>query len=342
MQGRTVTIRMILNLNSVIKSAGNTARGIAGNAGLIVKAHAPEILVSAGLIGFGGTIWSACKATSKAHDILAEKEESMAELNDQLLRNDGYTPSMAARDEKAIQKQARNGLIRAYAPTVSMGIGSAALVLCGFGILNGRYVGVTMAYKTLESGYNHYRSNVIEEFGEDVDHRMLYSIKKEEMEAALREREDNRESKAEKGKRFGKRTKPATRYRDIYTNIFDNYSDRWKRYWTPEMVLDYLKQKEREFNDKLEINGSLFVNEINDALGFERTAEGAVTGWIKRKGLNRPGKKRVSIGLDEMPQEELREILACNRNEDIRVKIRMNPDGIIYDLVDQKDYDIIR
>ena len=331
---------MILNLNSVIKTAGNTAKGIAGNAGLIIKAHAPEILVGSGLVGFGVTIYSACKATSKAHDILAEKEESMAELNEQLARNDGYTLSMAARDEKAINKQTRNGLIKAYLPTASMGIGSAALILCGFGILNGRYVGVTMAYKTLESGYNHYRENVISEFGEETDRRMLYSIKKEEMEAALREREDNRDSKADKKHGPRKGRKPATKYRNIYSNIFDNYSDRWKRYWTPDMVLDYLNQKEREFNDKLEINGSVFVNEINDALGFERTAEGAVTGWIKRKSLNKPGKKRISLGIDEMPEEELREILSCTRNEDIRVKIRMNPDGVIYDLVDKKDYDI--
>ena len=98
-------------------------------------------------------------------------------------------------------------------------------------------------------------------------------------------------------------------------------------------MLEYLKQKQRELNDRLQINKHLFLNEVYDALGLERTTEGAIVGWIIT-----PGNKNsyVSLGIDEMPEEELREILRTHRNEDIRVKLRIIPDGIIYNLIDHQ------
>lgn len=315
-----------------IKGITDTAKGAAKTGLIVVKAHAPEILVGTGVVGFCVTVYEACVATNKAHDILDRKAEAETALADPHI-----APVIREQNLKTLNTVTRNALIKAYLPVGTTGLASVILVLSGFKILNGRFIGVAAAYKSLEAGMNRYRGNVIDEFGEEVDYRMLHGIKKEDEEAALKEREDNKDIQTDNKKKLIGKKAPKTRYQHIYDKLFDEYSDRWKRYWNAEMMLDYLRQKENEMNDRLQINKHLFLNEVYDALGLERTSEGQVVGWILTK--NNPNSK-VSFGLKEMPESVLRDILSVTRNEDLRVWLHFNPDGIIYRMIDQKDYDI--
>ena len=202
----------------------------------------------------------------------------------------------------------------------------------GYRIINGRYVATAAAYKVLENGFGRYRGNVVERFGKETDWELANDIKAETLEKAMAEREENRKIKEEnKGKKIG-RKRPKTAYQDIYCCIFDDYSDRWQRYWNAEQVLQYLKTKQNELNDMLRIRKHVFVNEVYDKLGLERTAAGAVNGWILTR--TNPD-SHISLGIDEMPADELRAILSTHRNDDIRVKIRLNPDGLIYNLIEE-------
>lgn len=42
----------------------------------------------------------------------------------------------------------------------------------------------------------------------------------------------------------------------------------------------FLQCQENYFNHKLKVTGHVFLNEVYDALGFERTREGAAMGWM--------------------------------------------------------------
>lgn len=322
-----------MNVTGFFKGLLSTAKSAAGNAGLVVKAHAPEILIGTGVVGFGVTVVEACGATNKARDILDEKEDRIRNVEEEC-EELGLGEESAQSVIRDVQKQTRVRLIKTYLPTATTGIASVILVLGGYKVLNGRYIGATMLCKTLEAGFERYRGNVIDEFGQEVDWRMMNSVKPEEMEKALREREDNRSLKEEnKGKLIGKK-KPKNRYGHLYRNIFDNYSSKWRRYWTAMQVLEWLRQKNRELNDRLMIVGHVFENEYNDIMGFERTSEGQLNGWIKRPGQT---VGHIDIGVDSLPEDVLRDILSCTRNEDIRVPLRPNFDGIIYDLIDKDD-----
>lgn len=321
-----------MNLPVIISKALNTAKGLAGNGLLLAKKHAPEIMIGTGIIGFGATVVETVKATNKTNDILNNRDKKIQIYDKELRENpDGYSEKNYAEDVEAANRQAKWSVAKAWAPVVTFGGASVVSILGGYRILNGRYVATAAAYKVLENRFDRYRGNVLERFGKDVDWQMANDVKAEDLEKAQQEREENRKIDEEnKGKKLIKKRKK-TAYQDVYQCIFDEYSDRWQRYWTPELTLEFLKQVQREMNDLLRIRKHLFVNEVYDRLGLERTAEGAVTGWILTR--NNPN-SFVSLGIDDMPAEELRQILGTRRNEDIRVKIRLNPDGLIYQMID--------
>jgi len=68
-----------------------------------------------------------------------------------------------------------------------------------------------------------------------------------------------------------------TRNMSKYDRVFDSTSREWKK--NAELNKLYLKCQLRYFNDLLHARGHVFLNEVYDALGFERTAPGALMGW---------------------------------------------------------------
>ena len=326
-----------MNLPMIFSKVLRTGKSLAGNGILVAKKHAPELMIGAGIFGFGATIYETVKATNKTNDILDEKEATMATIDSMRDECDSeeYPDRIYERDVKEANRRAKWGIVRAWAPVATLGGASVISILGGYRVLNGRYVATAAAYKVLENGFERYRGNVVERFGKDMDWELLHDIKAEELQKAREEQAQNKEIEADNKRRKVLKKHKKTAYADIYNGIFDEYSDRWQRYWNAEQVLHYLRTKENEANDLLKIRKHLFVNEVNDMLGFERTPQGQVTGWII---THENPDTHVSFGLDEMPDEELRQILGTYRNEDIRVKIRLNPTGLIYNLIDKKDY----
>lgn len=320
-----------MNLPVILGKIGSVARKAAGGSGLFLKAHAPEIMVGGGVAGFVVTVISACKATGKAHEILEAKEEALT-ANDRCYQEKTLNAGEYEENAKIINRNAKWALIKAYTPTATGLAVSVILVLGGYRMINGRLVKTAAAYKILEDGFGRYRENVRDEFGEETDWRMLNSIRPERLEAAEKEREANREAEADRKRKKRNREKRRTAHQEVYSKFFDQYSDRWRRSWTPEQVWEYLRQKQREANDMLSIRKHIFLNEVYDLLGLDRTEEGAVVGWILTK--NNPD-SHVDFGLDSMPDEARRKFLSAERNEDIKIWLHFNPDGLIYNLIDK-------
>lgn len=320
-----------MNFPVIFSKVLGVVKSAAGNSGLFLKAHAPEILVASGIVGFGVTVVGACKATSKAHDILEAKEDALRDndlaLNDRIISEKDHEDNV-----RQINRNAKWMLVKAYTPTATGLVVSVILVLGGYRMINGRLVKTAAAYKILEDGFGRYRENVRDEFGEDADWRMLNTIRPERLEAAEKEREANRELEADRKRKKRNHERRRTAHQEVYSKFFDQYSDRWRRSWTPEQVWDYLKQKQREANDMLNIRKHIFLNEVYDLLGLDRTEEGAVVGWILTK--NNPN-SFVDFGLKSMPEEERRRFLSAERNEDIKIWLHFNPDGLIYNMIDK-------
>ena len=313
------------------------AKNAGGKTLLIAKQHAPEICIGAGVAGFLAEIPLTVKATNKTHDILDEKKADIEKCTQNLAyhveRNDTieYSREDYEQDIKRIKRRTRKKLIRAWIPVGTTGAGSVISVLGGYKILNGRYVATTAAYKVLESGFDRYRSKVAERFGAEVD-KELYTLKADEVEEECRKR-DEAEKKATEGR--GKKKSSWEKCGQIM--IFDDHSERWQRYWTAQQVLEFLHLVENQMNDLLRLRGHLFLNEINDRLGLPRTKNGQVEGWWYSKQYN-PDSHVDLIG--NLTEAQIREILSTTRNDEIRVPLYPNVEGIVYDLIGVHDGDL--
>lgn len=326
-----------MNLPVIFNNITRAAKAYAGTGVILAKKHAPELMVASGIAGFVVTIIETVKATNKTNDILGTREMRLNERGaTQDALNLPYTDEMFDDDGREIKKDARVALFKTWFPVVTTAGLSVILILKGYKIINGRYVATVAAYKTLEASYERYRENVVNEFGKDTDWRMANSISQERLEGIRQERLANDQIAEENKSKKKKDQKPYHRkYAEDCNYIFDENSVNWKRWWTPRQFLDFIAQKMRECQDKFNIQGYLFVNDVLEIFGMPKTAEGQVLGWVKRRGKT----TIISVGYDEMPDEEVRRILSIPNNSDLRFRLSMNPDGIVYNLIDQLDRD---
>lgn len=320
-----------MNLPVIFRNATKVISNAAGTGFLVAKKHAPEIMIGSGIVGFVLTVVSTVKATNKTNEILENKANTNLMIGKEMNENPEYTVEQGEEDLKALTRQTRKELVKAWLPVGTMGVASVILVLGGYKIINGRYVATASAYKLLESSFDHYRSNVRKEYGDDADWRMINGYTAEEMEQIQEERRKQKEISDAAGKKAKKKRRPRKNYQQEY--LFDEYSNHWKPYWTPTQFLDYIQFKTAELQDKFDLQGYLFLNDVLEAFGLEHTSEGQIVGWVKRRGVQTV----ISVGYDEMPEEEVRRILATERNEDLRFWLRPNTQGIVYNLIDSVD-----
>lgn len=100
---------------------------------------------------------------------------------------------------------------------------------------------------------------------------------------------------------------------DLYSRRFDQYNKHWTRRMDDNVM--FLLAQQGWANDLLQARGHVFLNEIQDMLGFDRTPQGQLVGWIK-------GGKGIDFGIE-------REVDA----EPGVVILNLNPDGVIYDKI---------
>lgn len=324
-----------MNVGLIFSNLGKAARSAAGTGVLVAKKHAPEMMVAGGLIGFIATIIETVHATNNTNDILERKETRIERVEEHRQDIDRYSEADYQADLKAIRNQTRWALFKTWAPVGTTAVASAALILGGYSVINGRYVATAAAYKTLEAGYERYRQNVVDKFGKDVDWQMAHTLKAEELDEERRKQREIRENEKRNKKRI-----PKTQYaKGINNQIFDiNSSDNWKRFWIPSQVIDHIRSVESKLQDKVNIDGFALLNDAYEMLGMKKTSQGALVGWINtpRNKHNEKG-RWVSLGFanDETPEDEIRRILSTQQNEDIFVWITPNCDGVIYQLIDK-------
>ena len=65
---------------------------------------------------------------------------------------------------------------------------------------------------------------------------------------------------------------------DDFSRIFYEGNPGWDP--NPQYTLKFLKDQQKYANDRLEAEGFLFLNDVYEMLGFNRTKEGQYIGWI--------------------------------------------------------------
>lgn len=279
---------------------------------LKAQKHSPEILLVTGIVGMVGSTVLACRATLKIEDILdhTNKEAETAKNLD----HEMYSEMDRKRDLSVIYTRSAIDIARLYAPA----IGLATLSICAIGgshqIMSRRNAGLAAAYAAVEKGFEEYRKRVQGELGEEREEQIYYKS------------EEHKVKDEETGKKVVEhRVGPDSP--SIYARFFDQTRSSWTN--RPEYNMVFLRNQQNWANDKLHAQGHLFLNEVYDMLGIERTKAGSVVGWVIGKGKN-AGDNYVDFGLFDGDRPAVRDFV--NGHEGA-ILLDFNVDGVIYDKI---------
>ena len=253
------------------------ANQLLGKAKFGLKKHSPEILVVSGIVGTVVSTVMACKATTKLDDILVETREKMdlvhKGMDDGNVNGKEYSVEDGKKDTAIIYTQTAVKVAKLYAPSVALGVLSITSILAGNNILRKRNVALAAAYTAIDNSFKRYRENVIERFGEEVDNELRCGIKSKVITNTTVDENGNEKSETD----TVQVTDPCAI--DTFARIFDRQNSNC--YDKDQNMNEYfLRAQEQYCNDLLIANGYLFINDVYDALGFPKTPEGQVVGWI--------------------------------------------------------------
>lgn len=283
------------------------------------KKNSPAILMAtAGITGVA-TIVSTVKATMKLEDILDEHQEKMDLINstyEEVKANDErneagevlYSEDDMKKDTAKMYIRTCGKICKLYLPTLALSAITVGCVLTSHKIMKKRNLALLAAYRELHEAYSNYRKKVVKKYGKDADTEVIF-------DGVERETEVDKDGKVVSIVGNDRSTCSS------YARFFDATCPDFKK--NPEYNRIFIEQTQQMFNDKLHSKGNVFLNEVYDALGFERTSAGAIVGWVD----GGDGDNFIDFGIYEDRNRRF-----VNGIEPV-VLLDFNVDGVIYDKI---------
>lgn len=243
----------------------------AGKALLKLQKHSPEILIGVGIVSGVAATATAIHATLHCEQILDEHRFNMEQIEKARYvadNDDGidYAKEDEMNDKRVVYTRTAISFVKLYLPTVMFTGISIACILSAHNILSKRNAAVVAAFAALNDKFNDYRERVRNEYGEEKDKQFMRAID-------IVQTEDPETGEP------GEPSKQQSMDLSGTDRFFDPMSPYWDRS-NPEMNVAFVRAKTKEANDRLAINGHLFLNEVYDMFGIPHSSEGAVLGWI--------------------------------------------------------------
>lgn len=304
-----------------------TVSGKVGRAGLRLKKYSPEILVVVGVVGVVSSAVMACKATTKAGDILKEAREKLDNIHEAeelgKVRDVDYTLEDAKKDTTIVYVQTGLKFAKLYGPSVILGALSITSILASNNILRKRNVALGAAYAAIDKSFKEYRGRVVERFGDAVDRELKYNIKAQKIDDIEVDPETGKEKKVKKTINVVGSDLECS----PYAKFFDEGSEYYEK--DPERNLFFLRAEQNYANDKLRARGYLTLNEVYERLGIPTTKAGQIVGWVY--DLDKPnGDNYVDFGIYDIYREKNRDFV---NGYERSILLDFNVDGDILDLI---------
>lgn len=253
-----------------MKAIADSAFSMMHRTGFEMKKHSPEIFIVVGIVGVVTSTVLACKATMKVSDVAKESKKEIDDIKDDTTK----TEKEISRELTVAYVKTGVRFAKLYAPSVAIGVLSLTAIVASNQILHKRNLALAAAYTALDKGYTEYRSRVADRFGEEAEREIRYNIHKEKVEETVTD---------ENGKT--KKVKKEIEVVDDLTSPYSVYFDNQSSYFedNPQYNQMFLKARESYANQILSSRGHLFLNEVYDMLGLDRTVEGQTIGWVYDK-----------------------------------------------------------
>ncbi len=275
---------------------------------LKTKANSPTLMFGAGIVAVAAGTLLACRATLKLEEVISQSEENLKTAHE--LHESGhldYSDRDYMQDRVMITTRQVVRIGKLYAPAIIVGGAGVALLTGSHHMLNKRNVALTAAYAGLEKTYKAYRERVGEEVGEERERELHYEAQTRVVEA------DNTV-----------KLKVKEPYdHSIYSRFFDESNQNWKT--TPEYNMLFLKCQQTYANNMLHARGHVFLNEVYDMIGTDRSKAGSVVGWVLGNGDD-----YIDFGIFHGRTIENRNFV---NNAERSILLDFNVDGVIYDKI---------
>lgn len=296
--------------------------------GFKFKKHSPEILVVAGAVGVVASTVLACRATMNLKDILDKKKQQLKQIEVLSQPTEDSTEAISQEEAKkavvAVHAQTGLELAKLYGPSVALGAASLGCIFASHGILHKRNLAWAAAYAGLNNDFKGYRKRLVERLGAELDRELKDGIKVEEVEEEIVD--DNGKKKKIK-KRVEVRDPEA---RSEYARCFDETSYAWTK--SAEDNKRFLLIQQNVANERLQRQGFLFLNDVYEMLGFDKSRAGQVVGWLYRpEDPEHEGENFISFGIfNQIESEASRNFV---NGKERSVWLDFNVDGVIYDQI---------
>lgn len=286
-----------------------------GHRGLLhLRKRSPEILTAVGIIGGVTAAVMGAKATLKLEatlDVAKDRVDSVKEIHLEVKPDGSKVHTDQERVKDLAYAYTRNviDIGKLYGPSISIGTASIVCIIGAQGIMQKRNAALVGAYVALEKGFAEYRKRVEDAIGSDAERDIRYGITREEV---TNKKGETREIvKVDPNGVSG------------YARFFDDLNKNWKR--DAEYNRLFIECQQRWANEELHARGHLFLNEVYDLLGMERSKQGALVGWV----VNGNGDGYVDFGMYR-GGEMVREFV---NGHEKAILLDFNVDGMIFDLI---------
>lgn len=280
---------------------------------LLTQKHSPVILTTLGVAGVITSTILASRATLKLEDTVDSIQSELADITT-AIEQEHISEEDAQKYRVAAYTRGTIKLVKLYGPSVTMSLASIACLVGAHGILQKRNVALAAAYKTLETGFNQYREQVRDEYGMDKDREFIVGGYKTEV---IEDEATGKEIEVHHVKDPNKLS--------IYARFFDETNTvQWEK--NAEYNKMFLHAQQNYANDLLHARGHIFLNEVYDMLGLERSKAGQVVGWV----VSKDGDNYVDFGMYDFADGNKRSFI---NGAERAILLDFNVDGVIYDLI---------
>lgn len=283
---------------------------LAGKSALKLNASSPKILFGVGIVSMVGSTVLACRATLKLEEALEETQDDLRAIKANKATED---VEITKKDTAFVIAKGGARVIKLYGPAIVVGSVGIGCLTKSHNLLQERNAALMAAYTAVDKAFEKYRERVVEKYGEDQDREFRYGTEQVEITDS-------------KGK-----TKTVTRVASgepsMYARFFDQLSSSWSK--EPEYNLVFLRCQQNYANDMLKSRGHVFLNEVYDMLGIERTRAGAVVGWV----VSEDGDNYIDFGIYD-GNEKARDFV---NGREGAILLDFNVDGVIYDKIEKPE-----
>ena len=291
--------------------------------GFQLRKNSPDILVGIGIIGVVVGTVLACRATLKAKPVIEEHKEKVKDIREKY----EHTVGLEKERDKNITKEyfkTSLELTKLYAAPVLISAASILSIVGSHKILTDRNMATAAAYTALSQTLRGYRKRVADKIGEDEERNIWVSPNKKELEEVSNSVTADDEKKKKKIEENAKKNVPQI---GQYARIFDCGNPGWDD--NPEFTLYFLRAAETQANNLLEAKGFLFLNEVYDQLGFERTQMGQLVGWLYDPKVVH----KIDFGIYDIHDPEKRNFV---NGVEQSIILDFNVDGVILNKIPNK------